>query len=204
MNPNIDNELSNTLWSNPTITGAQKTNILKFRTCQYMGNARKKLFFGRERFLSIICSICNSVDADTWLHLLLKCTHHHIHAIRVKRHNKTIGKLRKLILSSQKSRCYTLMNAGAFNNNPQENTVPPRLLACTCEQQRCHYNARFKPDIFCIKVLPYKNVPPSNPSDNLTIQFIEFTYCNDSFPQETIENKIQKYQPLLNNITNLG
>lgn len=157
-----------------------------------MGNARKQLFFGWDRFPSITCNICNSTDADTWLHPLLKYNHHHIHAIRLKRHNKVVWELRKLILSSQKSRCYTLMNAGIFNN-PQENTVPSWLLPCSYVQQRCHCNARFKPDILCVKGLPHESDPPSNPSHNLTIQFIEFTYCNDTFPQETIENKIHKY-----------
>jgi hypothetical protein len=96
------------------------------------------------------------------------------------------------------------MNAGTFSNNPQENTIPPWLLACAYEQSRCHCNARFKPNILCIKGHPYNNAPPSNPSNNLTIQFIEFTYCNDRFSQETIANKIRKYQPLLDSITILG
>ena len=42
------------------------------------------------------------------------------------------------------------------------------------------------------------------PSDNLTIQFIEFTYTNDRFPQETINNKIQKYQPLIDTLNQQG
>lgn len=116
---------------------------------------------------------------------------------------KQYEKLRKLIKSSQKSKGYTLMNAGTFNDNPQEITVSPWLLACTCEQQRCQCNARFKPYILCVKELPHKNDPPSNPSDNMTIQFIDFTYCNDRFPQETIENKNHKYQPFLDDIINL-
>ena len=118
--------------------------------------------FGRERFPSITCSICNSMKADTWLCVLLKCNHHHIHAIRVKRHNKAVWELRKIILLLQKSRCYTLMNAGTFNDNPQENIVSRWLLACTCEQHRCHCNAIFKPDILCVKGHPYNNDPPSN------------------------------------------
>jgi hypothetical protein len=89
-----------------------------------MGNAKKQLFFGIERFPSTTCSICNSPDADTWLHVLLKCNQHHIHALRTKRHNKAVWELRKLLLSSHKSRCYILMNAETFNNNPQENIVP--------------------------------------------------------------------------------
>ncbi len=49
-NPDIDNELSNKFWTNPAITDSQKTTLLKFRTGQYMGSARKQLFFGIQRF----------------------------------------------------------------------------------------------------------------------------------------------------------
>jgi hypothetical protein len=96
------------------------------------------------------------------------------------------------------------MNAGTFNNNLQENTVPTWLLPCTCTQRRCHCNARLKPDILCIKELPHQNIPPTHPTNNLTAQFIEFTYTNDNFSQDTINNKIQKYQPLINDITRQG
>jgi len=36
------------------------------------------------------------------------------------------------------------------------------------------------------------------------MQFIEFTCSNDRFLQATIDNKIQKYQPLINNIMAQG
>ena len=65
MNPDINNELSNDFWHNPMVSDEQKTNILKCRTGQYMGNARKQLLFEREKFPSITCSIYNSQDADT-------------------------------------------------------------------------------------------------------------------------------------------
>ena len=156
-----------------------------------MGNARKQLLFGREAFPSITCSICDSIDPDTWLHVLLKCRQHHIHALRTKRHNKVVWALRKLLVSSKQSRCYILMNAGIFNNNPQDNTVPPWLLNCTCRNQRCHYNARFKRDIMCVKGLPYQTNPPIGLDNNLTIQFIEFTYCNDRFSSKIITAKIE-------------
>ena len=74
-----------------------------------MGNARKNLFFGREAFPSITCSICNSLDPDTWLHVLLKCRQHHIHVLRIKRHDKVVWALRKLLVSTKKSRCYILI-----------------------------------------------------------------------------------------------
>jgi hypothetical protein len=62
----------------------------------------------------------------------------------------------------------------------------------------------FFTDLLCIKELPHQNTPPTHPTDNLTVQFIEFTYTNDRFPQDTINNKIQKYQPLINDITQQG
>ena len=169
-----------------------------------MGNAKKQLFFGREAYPSSTCSICNSLEPDTWLHVLLNCRQSHIHALRIKRHNKAVWALRKLIVSSKHSRCYILMNAGTFNDKPPENTVPSWLLPCTCGLQRCHCNARFKPDIIYVKGLPYQANPPNNPENNLKIQFIEFTYCNDRFSRETITRKTEKYQPLINHITNRG
>ena len=116
-----------------------------------MGNARKQLFFGREAYPSITCSICNSLEPNTWLDVLLNCKQSHIYALQIKRHNKVVWTLRKLIVSSKHSRCYILMNAGTFNDNPPEYMVSLWKLPCTCSLQRCHCNARFKPDIICVK-----------------------------------------------------
>jgi hypothetical protein len=96
------------------------------------------------------------------------------------------------------------MNAGTFHNNPQENTVPSWLLPCTCNTQRCQCNAKFRPDILCVKGLPYQNCPPTNIDPNLTIQFIEFTYCNNRFSREAIEAKHHKYKPLIDSIASTG
>ena len=62
------------------------------------------------------------------------------------------------------------------------------------------YNTRFKPDLLCIKELPHQSTPPLNLADNLTVQFVEFTYTTDRFSKDTVKNKIHKYQPLINNI----
>ena len=134
----IDKELSNEIWINPTITDEQKSCLIKFCTGTYMGQAIKQTFFGRQRFPTITYPICNSYKPDTWLHVLLTCKHQHIHSLHVKIHNKAVWEIRKLLISSENPRCYTLMNAGTFNDNPQENTVPNWLLPCTCGSQRCH------------------------------------------------------------------
>ena len=83
-NEDINNELSNEYWTNKQITNSQKTCILKLQHGQYIGNARKQLFFGREAYPPITCSIYNSLEPDTWLHVLLNCRQSYIHALRIK------------------------------------------------------------------------------------------------------------------------
>ena len=107
----------------------------------------------------------------------------------LKKHNKAIWKLRKLIISSKKSRCFIFMNAKTYKEIPPHYTIPNWLLCCTCEHQRCHCNAKFKLDLLCIKEIPYQFDPPINYSNNITIQFIKFTYCTDRFSQEAITTK---------------
>ena len=46
--------------------------------------------------------------------------------------------------------------------------------------------------------------PPDNIDTSLTIQFIEFTYTNDRYPDDKITAKLNEYQPLLDNIEALG
>ena len=180
-NKDIDKTLSNDFWNNPVIIDKQKTCLVKFRTGQYMGHARKQLFFGRIAYPSNTCPICNSLEANTWLHVLLKCKQQHIHAQITNIHNKAVWEIRKLLISNKITRYYILMNAGTYNELPQENIVPPWLLPCTCGTQRCHYNARLKPDILCIIGHPYNSPPLGTPTPEITIQFLEFTYCNDRF-----------------------
>ena len=102
-NEDIDKELSNEFWNNPTITNKQKSCLIKFHTGTYMGQAIKQAFFGRQIFPTITCPICNSYEPDTWLHVLLTCRQQHIHSLHVKRHNKAVWEIKKLLLSSEKS-----------------------------------------------------------------------------------------------------
>ena len=185
-NEDINNKLFNDFWI--------KKNI----------STRKQLFFERKTYPSITCSTCNSLEPYTWIHVLLNCKQHHIHAFRIKRHNKAVWALKKLIISLNKSKCFILMNVGTFEDNPLENIVPPLLLSCTCKHKRCHCNTRFKPDILCMKGLLYKFEPPTNHNVNVTVQFIQFTYRNDKFSPETIAAKTKKYQPLIDDLTNNG
>jgi hypothetical protein len=100
-NDDIDKILSNDFWTNLTVTYKQKTCLIKLCTGQYMGHARKQLFFGKEAFPSRTCPICNSTNADTWIHVLLKWKQQHIHALITKRHNKAVWEIRKLTLSTR-------------------------------------------------------------------------------------------------------
>jgi hypothetical protein len=45
---------------------------------------------------------------------------------------------------------------------------------------------------------------PILPSPNHTIQFIEFTYCHDRFPEQAYTHKHTKYDPLITTLRNNG
>jgi hypothetical protein len=61
-------------------------------------------------------------------------------------------------------------------------------------------NTKLKPNILCVIGHPHNHPPPETPATELTIHFLEFTYCNDRFAAETLDRKITKYQPLINDI----
>jgi hypothetical protein len=170
LDKNIDKTTSTDFWIHPEVTDSQITYLCKFQYNQYMSNACKQLFFGPILYPSIMCSICNSSEIDTWPHVLLNCKNLHIHALRIKRHNKTLSKIRKLLVSSTHSCSYILMNARIYDANPPDDTVPPWLLPCVCQSPLCHCDARLKPDILCVRNVPYKHEPPHQPSSNVIIQ----------------------------------
>jgi hypothetical protein len=122
-NPHIDKKISNNFWTNPTITDAQIIQLLKFRYGQYMGNARKHLFWN-DLFPNINCSLCRIIQPETWLHLLLCCTEPHIHKLGINRHNKAVQEIRKFLISNTESQCYILLNVGKIDEETQENIVP--------------------------------------------------------------------------------
>jgi hypothetical protein len=140
-------------------------------------------------------------DADTWLHVLFKCTHSIIHGLRIKRHNKAVWELSKLLVSNSHTRCFILMNASTFYNCPPDNTVlliiPKWLLPCQCQSSRCQCSSHLRLNILCLIGHPYGTTPPTRPSPNISIQIIEFTYCNDRFSPTTVLKKWKNINPLL-------
>jgi hypothetical protein len=60
--------------------------------------------------------------------------------------------------------------------------------------------AKLRPDILCIRNHPYNADPPQEPNHTLIVQFIEFTYCNDRYSLEKIQEKTDKYLGLINDI----
>ena len=51
---------------------------------------------------------------------------------------------------------------------------------------------------------PTRTQTPISPSTNYTIQFIEFTYCHDKFPEQARTHKHTNYDPLIQSIQNNG
>jgi hypothetical protein len=162
-----------------------------------MGNAHKHLFWPLRYPTN---SLCTTNEVDTWPHVLLSYPPH-LHALQIKRHNKAIWEICKLLISSPLSRCLILMNVGYFNNNPPDNTIPSWLL---CSTQRCQCNARLRPHFLYVQGIPYLGSPPTQIDPSITIQFIEFAYTNDRYPEDRINVKITKYLPLINDIQILG
>ena len=56
----------------------------------------------------------------------------------------------------------------------------------------CHCSAILKPDILCVIGHPHDHRPPEFLALKLTIQFIEFIYCNDRFAAEILEMNINR------------
>lgn len=121
----------------------------------------------------------------------------------MNRHNKVVQEIRKFLISSRKTRSYTLMNAQKFDNQPHEHLVPNWLLPCKCNTlTKCKWNTRLWLDILCIQNLPYNSPPPTHPDPNLTIQFIEFTYSIDTYSNEKFIGKTNYYEDLMIDVAN--
>jgi hypothetical protein len=98
------------------------------------------------------------------------------------------------------------MNARKIDAQIQESRVLHWLLPCTCNNQtlRCQCNAKLRLDILCIRNHPYNAEPPNQPNPILTVQFIEFTYCNDRYSLDKINEKTVKYEGLIEDIKARG
>ena len=104
-------------WTKKLMNDSREACFLTLRHGQYMGNGRKELFLDREMYRSITCCMCNSVEPQTLLHVLLNCRASRIHDLGRERHNKAVWVVRELPIKSKHYRCYILMNAGTFNDN---------------------------------------------------------------------------------------
>lgn len=168
-----------------------------------MGNHRKNIFWPLTH-PNPNCTLCPNNDRDTWPHLLSTCENPHIKGLRISRHNKAVHLVAQTLQANKFTRFFTLINAGNFNNKPPESTVPEWLLRCTCTPTTCQCQAKLRPDILCIIGAPNQSQTPIPPSPTHIVQFIEFTYCHDRFPDQALEQKHAKYDPLINTIQNNG
>ena len=132
------------------------------------------------------------------------CEHPYLKGFRIARHNKAVHLITQTLQANKHTRFLTRVNAGHLNNRPQEDTIPEWLLACTCPQTPCQCQAKLRPDILCMIGAPNHITLPITPSSNHTVQFIEFTYCHDRFPEQAIAQKQAKHDPLYHAIHNKG
>lgn len=79
--------------------------------------------------------------------------------------------------------------------------MPSWLLSCTFYLPRCNSLAMLHLDILCIVRTTPTTQPPIDPNQNLKVQLIEFTYCNDKFPRNPQQ---ENYDTLTTVLTQLG
>jgi ribonuclease HI len=206
-NDALDHTLSNAFWKDPKISQTHISQILKFRNGQYMGNCRKHIFWPKA-FPSIFCALCNqhSTNIDTWPHLLASCHHPVIKGLHMDRHNKALNHIREMFLTHHLTRWKCLTNGSSTPTNPCEHTVPSWILPhhCTCPPLPCQCPTRLCPDILLIEGLPTHALPPTQPTQAITLHYIEFTYCHDRFPDIAIQRKIDKYTTLIRAVETAG
>ena len=146
------------------------------------------------------CTLCHCNDRDTWPHLLSTCGHLYLKGLRITSHNKVVHLITQTLQANKYTRFFTLTNAGHLNNKPPEQTIPEWLLKCTCTQTPCQCQAKLRPDILCIIGASNHTQTPISPSPISIVQFIEFTYYHDRFPDQALTHKHNKYEPLINAI----
>ena len=96
------------------------------------------------------------------------------------------------------------MNVGTYQNQPPGNTIPSWLLSFSCISHPCTCLARLKPDILIVKGLQKKSLPPEKPTKNISLHFIEFTFCHDRLSIEAIIRKKEKYNSLIESLGGMG
>ena len=116
------------------------------------------------------------------------------------RHNKATCSLAHTLLSHPTSRHVTLIHVGTYDNHT------PKILSfpCSCSFTKCNFNSQLRPNILSIEGKCPMDKPPCSPSPPLpcpplpqfTLQFIEFTYCNDRLLVIATACVIEKHPPL--------
>ena len=106
-----------------------------------MGNHNKYIFWPL-KYQNPNCTLCHKIDRDTWPHLLSTCENTYLKGLRIARHNKAVHLITQTLQANKNIRFLTMTNAGKFNNNAPEQTVPEWLLKCTCPQAPCKCHAK--------------------------------------------------------------
>ena len=174
-----------------------------FRYAQYMGNHMKNIFWPLTHQVPN-CTLCHRKRTWHMAPLIIYMWAPISRGLKIARHNKSVHLITQTLQADKNTRFLTLTNASYINNQPQEQTIPEWLLQCTCHQKPCQCQAKLKPDILCMIGAPNQTSLPISPSSNHIVQFIEFTYCHDRFPEQAITQKHAKYDPLNSTIQNNG
>ena len=161
-----------------------------------MGNQRKHSIWPTQ-FPSPLCNLCSLQEIDTCLYLFSMCMNTTLNNIPKTRHNKVVWQIHKLLLSHSSTRDTFVMNVGTHLGSPPKNIIPPWLYPCLYSTRPCHCLPTLRLDILVITTTSPEKTKYYG-TQNLSLQFIEFTLCQDHNPTPTTQQKNVKYQPLIN------
>jgi hypothetical protein len=100
-----------------------------------------------------------------------------------------------MLLAHLTTLCFTLIIGSNIKDHTPDNTIPSWLLHAHAIWQDVNVHLDFDPIYYAPT-----NKPPFTTSPNLRVQIFDFTYCNDRFPAEATNRKVDEFvilRPLL-------
>lgn len=130
-----------------------------------MGNYLKKHAFKHD--ISPLCNLNPLRENNTCLHLLSCCTNTRINNLCTNRHNDALHAIAQTLLAHPTTRYFIFINAGKIKDKPPNNTIPTRLLPCSCYLPTCKCLATLRPYILCLLGTTTTHKSPFLPHSNL-------------------------------------
>jgi len=199
-------QLSNTFWSMPNVTFKEQEQVLKYRTGTIHTDEHTKRFSHTTG--PATCPLCGGSDRAP--HILLRCNNHTLKRMHKNRHHHAVslcgeeiskGKLGSAIVTMDA--CNSSEKLSDLNIEPPDDikrNIPDWVFP---SQQNLPATHQSRPD--GVFVMPIEERgrhldPKQIPIRDRDIHFVEFKFCSDINPQQTLEKVRNQHQPLIQHL----